>query len=64
MESLTLFDLKDQTGARQKNNLTTGPGLEKTGAAGLEPADLTDVNPKNGDRVVYAILLEVESFNN
>ena len=25
--------------------------------------DLTDVNPTNGDRVVYAILLEVESFN-
>jgi hypothetical protein len=33
------------------------------GAAGLEPAGLTDVNRKNGDRAVYAILLEVEFFN-
>ena len=26
--------------------------------------DLTDVNPKNGDRVANAFLLEVKSFNN
>jgi len=39
------------------------------GANGLEPKaassqPLSDVNRTNGDRVVYAILLEVESFNN
>jgi len=34
------------------------------GAAGLEPAGLTDVNPKDRDRVRNVILLEVESFNN
>ena len=41
---------------------------EKVGAKGLEPQaesaqHLTDVNRKNVDRVVYAILLVVESFN-
>jgi hypothetical protein len=38
--------------------------IKKMGAAGLEPADLTDVNPKNWDHVRNAILPEVESFNN
>jgi hypothetical protein len=38
------------------------------GAIGLKPKaessqPLTDVNPTNGDRVVYVILLEVESIN-
>jgi hypothetical protein len=37
---------------------------EKVGAAGLEPANLTDVNPENWDRVPDVILLVVESFNN
>jgi hypothetical protein len=34
------------------------------GAAGLEPADLTDVNRYNGNHARDVILLEVESFNN
>jgi hypothetical protein len=34
------------------------------GAAGLEPANLTDVNPVDEDRNRDAILLVVESFNN
>ena len=34
------------------------------GAAELEPANLTDVNLKNWDRVRDVILLVVESFNN
>jgi hypothetical protein len=33
------------------------------GAAGLEPAGLTDVNPKNQDHARNAILLEVAPFN-
>jgi hypothetical protein len=38
--------------------------IEIVGAAGLEPANLTDVNPKNQDHVRDVILLVVESFNN
>ena len=34
------------------------------GAAGLEPANLTDVNPKDRNLIRNVILLEVESFNN
>jgi hypothetical protein len=34
------------------------------GAAGLEPANLTDVNRMNGDHVRNVILLVVESLNN
>jgi len=35
----------------------------KNGREWTRTTALTDVNPTNGDRVVYAILLEVESFN-
>jgi hypothetical protein len=38
--------------------------IKKMGAAGLEPAGLTDVNLKILDHVRNAILLVVESFNN
>jgi hypothetical protein len=34
------------------------------GAAGLEPAGLTDVNPQNKEHSRDVILLVVESFNN
>ena len=34
------------------------------GAAGLEPANLTDVNPANQNHVRNVILLVVESFKN
>jgi hypothetical protein len=39
-------------------------GKRKMGAAGLEPAGLTDVNPKVTSHARDAILLVVESFNN
>lgn len=37
---------------------------EKVGAAGFEPANLTDVNPRNWDPVRNVPLLEVETLNN
>ena len=36
----------------------------KSGRERTRTADFTDVNRKNRDRVDYAILLMVESFNN
>lgn len=38
--------------------------MGKMGAAGLEPANLTDVNLKIQDHFRNVILPEVESFNN
>jgi hypothetical protein len=39
-------------------------GIEKMGAAGLEPAGLTDVNCYSGNHARNVISLEVELFNN